>query len=427
MRWLRGISIALWCGTACGQADVGRDRVQVTDSAGVELVRNRHAGFDTTVITMVEELRIGAVDGAEHEQFYRILGVEVDALRRILVANYGTSSIRVFDWDGAFVREIGQRGEGPGEFRGVSTPIVHGDTLGISDQELMRFSLFDTAGSFRTSWSMMTPERRAVFPVGASEGGWVVWMMSYGGFDGATRQPGEVTRDTTRMGRLGTGDLQLAPSEGTAFVDSALQGAFEWESGPVTWVPSEGFVNGCFPLFSQNRWWAVDGAGRFYLSHGPEYRIDVFGGDGTLERRISRDFEAIPITDGLVDDYIGRLEEVQRNAAPSQFDRVANARRCDAVTRLPHLPPTRRIFVSDSGALWVERLDVTGGDLANYESIPGSEQRNYYYDVFNESGHYLYTVKPPERFLPRWIGEGIVIGIQRDENDVEFIVRYRLK
>jgi hypothetical protein len=412
---------------AAGCSDAGsedRNAVEVIDSAGIELVRNHYRGFDTMAVTMVEDLRIGTLDGDEQYQFFRIVGINVDAMGRILVANAGTSTIRVFDSEGRYVREIGKKGEGPGEFREVTTPIVWRDTIAVSDQEAMRFSLFDTTGTFLTSWPMLTTEQRALFPVGASEAGWAVWMIPFG-VARPERRPGDVTIDTTRVGRLDPLSLMMASQRGSAFVDSVVHSVLFWEGTPITWVQGDEGLAGFMPLFTQNRWWAVDGTGRFYLSAGLRYQIDIFGLDGRLERRISRDFEVIPVTDGLVDEYIGRLQEATLALPPSPFDRVGSARRRAGVTRSEHLPPTRRIFVSAAGELWVERLDVHP-DISNWENIPGVTQTHYYYDVFDADGRYEFTVNPPERFVPRWIGKDVVLGIQRDEQDVEYVARYRL-
>jgi hypothetical protein len=412
---------------AAGCSDAGgedRNTVEVVDSAGIELVRNQYRDFDTLAVTMVEDLRIGTLDGDEKYQFFRIGGINVDAMGRILVANHGTSTIRVYDSQGRYVREIGKKGDGPGEFRSVTTPIVWRDTIAVSDQEAMRFSLFDTAGTFLTSWPMLTAERRALFPVGASEAGWAVWIMPFG-VAGPERRPGEVTMDTTRVGRMDAPSLISAAQRGAAFVDSVVHSVLFWESAPVTWMQGDEGVVGFTPLFAQNRWWAVGGTGKFYLSAGPGYQIDIFGLDGRLERRISRDFEVIPVTDALVDEYLDRLQEATLTLPPSAFDRVGSARRRAGATRSAYLPPTRRIFVSNAGELWVERLDVQR-DISNWESIPGVTPPHYYYDVFAADGRYEFTVKPPERFVPRWIGKDVVLGIQRDEQDVEYVARYRL-
>jgi hypothetical protein len=81
----------IWAIAACAESGPGASTVEVTDSAGVELVRNLNAGFDTMAVSLVEELRFGTADGEDEYQFFRIAGIEVDALGRILVANSGNA------------------------------------------------------------------------------------------------------------------------------------------------------------------------------------------------------------------------------------------------------------------------------------------------------------------------------------------------
>ena len=67
---------------------------------------------------------------------------------RIVIANSGTSELRVFDSTGKFIQSIGRKGEGPGEFTGALHLARMSDgEFGVFDQGAQRFSVFDTAGS----------------------------------------------------------------------------------------------------------------------------------------------------------------------------------------------------------------------------------------------------------------------------------------
>ncbi len=59
----------------------------------------------------------------------------------VLVAEDGDAHVKVFDANGAFVRRIGQRGSGPGEFRGAWVA-ARGDTLLVQDPMAGRASSF---------------------------------------------------------------------------------------------------------------------------------------------------------------------------------------------------------------------------------------------------------------------------------------------
>jgi hypothetical protein len=98
-------------------------------------------------LALSEGLVIGSADGSEPYTFTRISDITVDPSGRIYVLDQIDARILVFDHSGRFVRTVGRRGEGPGEFVQPTGMGWVGDTLWVSDQRLARIALFDTAGS----------------------------------------------------------------------------------------------------------------------------------------------------------------------------------------------------------------------------------------------------------------------------------------
>lgn len=68
-------------------------------------------------LRLVEELRLGRIEGLESDMFSDIHDVTVDGDGRIYVIDPGMQNVRVFDHDGQLVRQIASEGEGPGERR----------------------------------------------------------------------------------------------------------------------------------------------------------------------------------------------------------------------------------------------------------------------------------------------------------------------
>ncbi len=66
---------------------------------------------------LVEELRLGEVDGAGPEVFGNVHEVTVDGRGNIYVLDVGSKEVRVFDREGLHLRNIARGGEGPGEVR----------------------------------------------------------------------------------------------------------------------------------------------------------------------------------------------------------------------------------------------------------------------------------------------------------------------
>ena len=72
-----------------------------------------------TLPRLVEEIRLGSVDGPAHTTFGRIGAVAVTRSGDIWILDEHGPTIRVFNASGDYVRDVGGPGEGPGEYRRV--------------------------------------------------------------------------------------------------------------------------------------------------------------------------------------------------------------------------------------------------------------------------------------------------------------------
>jgi len=405
-----------------GGARNGPGRVEILDSSGIELVRNRYELFDTSGVRLVEELRIGVANGPEEYQFDQIFGLAVDTLGRTFVSNRGTRSVRVYDREGHWVRDIGRAGSGPGEFQEISPPAIWRDSLGLYDLAQMRFTLFDTTGQYLASWSMVLPDRRVIYPLKGGPAGWTVWINRLS-MAQQPQPPGSTSRDTVLLGHVNLRTLDLALRNGED-ADPDILGLVPWPGELRKWTVGERGPTTFGPLFAPDQQWSLDDAGRIYLSAGYPYQIDVYDEEGRLTRRVTRAFQARPVTDSEVEEYLSRLEQ----SGPSRVSeaRLRSVRTNAELNRAEYFGATRTLIASKEGAIWIERPDARF-DLGNYVSIPGFESGPRYWDAFDVEGRYQFTVKAPDRFTARWIDEHSVMGVQRDENDVEYVVRYRVE
>src|SRR5690606_34865360 len=71
-----------------------------------------------------------------------------------------------------------------------------------------------------------------------------------------------------------------------------------------------------------------------------------------------------------------------------------------------------QVAVGSDGTIWVGPVDV----LAQPTRLM----------AFSSSGRYLGAVEIPGRFVPYDSGPGWLLGLARDENDVEFVEMYTL-
>jgi len=72
-------------------------------------------------IELEEILKIGVESQGEKYQFGDPIGVRTDSSHNIYVADRASLTIRMYDSEGSFIRDIGRRGRGPSEFLDINT------------------------------------------------------------------------------------------------------------------------------------------------------------------------------------------------------------------------------------------------------------------------------------------------------------------
>ena len=90
-----------------------------------------------------------------------------------------------------------------------------------------------------------------------------------------------------------------------------------------------------------------------------------------------------------------------------------------------HMPALGQIFVSPQGTVLVERLDLYGDPVGRMFTPPLTQPAPW--DVFDAGGRFLGTVKLPVRFTIRTVTDDAVVGVLRDELNVEYVARYRFR
>jgi hypothetical protein len=118
---------------------------------GTRLVRNTSAGawaLERAEPWRVEEdLRIGQLQGEPQYTFASIGLVQPTADGSIWVFETSVPELRLFDRDGRFVRAVGRRGQGPGEFsQGACAFAGPNGEIWVEDL-FRRWQRFDSAGA----------------------------------------------------------------------------------------------------------------------------------------------------------------------------------------------------------------------------------------------------------------------------------------
>ena len=151
LRAYRLLTVALAAITAaCGPGEAGPSRPIVGDSAGVVIVTSDPLNSDERCTVGDEPFfAVGDALGDERYEFYSLRGMARLSDGSVAVIDRRDQRVRIFSDGGEFVRSMGGRGEGPGEFRNPWFMwALPGDTLWVGDYRPQRFNVFSRDGEF---------------------------------------------------------------------------------------------------------------------------------------------------------------------------------------------------------------------------------------------------------------------------------------
>jgi hypothetical protein len=213
---------------ACGDAGEEAGDVVVYDSAGVTLVEIPGlAGLTLPLREPVLELEVGSRPGTE---LYRVTAGRFLGSGRLVIGNTGTGELLYVDGSGEIVGRAGGEGDGPGEFRHItSIPEIRGDSITVYDVRLGRLTVLDPAGKAVETRPLQPPSRVVdLLPLAIGDS---VVLAIHG--DSRVFRQGGVHRDTTPLMVFrpsGVDTIGSWPGQEWAFA-ATDRGAFRTEVG----------------------------------------------------------------------------------------------------------------------------------------------------------------------------------------------------
>jgi hypothetical protein len=369
----------------------------VTDSAGVRIVDSsqpRLSGAVSWTRSADPVLEIGTTDGDPDYTLFQIRGALRLADARIVVANQGTNELRYFDPAGTFLLASGGSGSGPGEFQFLDAVwLGRADTVVVSDRANNRVSVFDSVGEFVRSFDVRPgPGATRPFKQG---------MLADGSIIASTvRRVGQrsrvgITRDSVQY-LLYTPFGEFAQVVTTQafleFFNVILDGQQVFDMVP----------------FSQP---VVVALGQELVFVAPEKPFEVrgYGREGALEIVMRRAHTPVPVRGADRQAYRERaLAPVIDEGERSQVERLLAE-----VPFAEEKPAIASALVDAKGYLWTETFDFPSASDATWS-------------VFSPAGSWETELLLPANFVPYHIGADFILGVQRDEMDVERVVLYGL-
>ena len=351
----------------CSQQKKQGASVEVID--GIEYVHNPgNPLYPNRTVYFEEELSIQNEDEQGNVLLFRPGWYLVDQNGFIYICDLMDLEVKVFDPDGHLFRTIGQKGDGPGEFRSIGRiALLPDDRLLVLDWEAHRISLFDTEGEFINSHKFKN------------------WS-----YDFFLTTNSFYVRDENIFGEKTKLAVKASDYSGKEIFSF---GEFEPdhsqdinEAGRRFSVSLPYDVCSIFAGDQKNT--------RLYHCMNDKYQIEAYDQNGKVFRKIDRPYKPLPTRPEDKKLYL----EGFRNISKSDLALIDKN-----VQMPPHKTVINRMFVDDLGNLWVEtneEKEEKGKSLVAY-------------DIFDEKG--VYTAKVWLSVSPGIIKGGKMYARETDE------------
>lgn len=396
-----------------------------------------------------EVYRIGVIEGESWEMLGHVSHVAFDAQGNLYVFDrtggmFSELRVLVFDATGAFVREFGRSGRGPGEFHMPMNYAVWRDgTTIVSDMGHAAYQIFDPSGGFvrmvrspaeapgDAGGAFMGASIRASAPIQPDPRGGAVYAAWWGmstsiggtGADQPTNRP--ITRlelnaeavqvDTVVRGWLPPREarnLFEGPSNVTLEGSSAdLNRMLGGVARPSTFEPE--LLMGVLP------------DGGIVYSDSSAYALKIALPTGSVVRIITRPFRPEPVTPRIEERYRELRGERAQNAISIPRGSSGAPPPEGSLSQLPsftlvdppfyhEIPVLRSLSTTWEGRIWVMRQ---GDELIGDGPI----------DVMTAAGEYVGTYPSGATAMPDAFGpDGLAAFVELGEFDVSRVVVRRL-
>ncbi len=364
----------------CKKKAAEKPRVETLD--GVTYIHNPATPLhpDKTV-AFEEELTFREKDETGEIRLFRPTWFAIDATGNAYISDNSDMSIKVFNPQGKYLKTIGRKGNGPGEFESIGSMIFLPDgRLLVPDDQQRRTSFFSPDGQFLSSF----PWKKLYGPVYlVTASSFIVNEIVY---SGESRE-------------LWVKALDFSGEELFSFGRFTLPEFKELRLGeitvgmPVPWGTASVFTG------DQKRQW-------LYHCLNDKYVIEVFDGWSKLFRKIDKPYKPMAVTD----------EDIQKFKSSSSVRPGSLVAKLREQMEFPEVKTiTERMLVDSDGNLWVH----------TNEGKKEGEKTLTAYDIFNPEG--FYEAKVWLDMGPSLFAAGKMYRMADDEETgLRLLKRYRI-
>ena len=267
-------------GFTLAQQPEWRGKIEVID--GVPCVSNpREPIYKGTVISLEDQLRIGVAFGKEEYMFQEIGAFDVDDSETIYISDWKESRIKIFDKNGVYLKTLGRKGQGPGEFERINRlQIINHNMLLVFDGNMKRLSLFNLDGDFEKTIPL-----QKISPLD-------VFITSKGDFLVKT--------------------VHLDPVSAKAAIGINL---YDLDLNLIKALATDQHQDVLTPFQSYYVWGLTTNS--ILLGRNERYLFSIYGPRGEVRKRINRDYKPIPISAEEKKTELKNLQQPTNKDVPS--------------------------------------------------------------------------------------------------------------
>jgi hypothetical protein len=265
----------LACSPERSELDIGGGWVGSTTTAGdVTTVVTESGSVWSGKAELIEEASIGLESGPEEYMFGRVTGVYASN-EYVYVVDQQLPRVRQYTHDGAYVRDLGREGQGPGEYQYPGLVMGDGERVFVQAHFARRFNVYAESGEALGTW----PAPQFVccaFPMVATPDGFLRVLISSAAPDG----PAFEIQLHGPDGPMGTKvEVEEIPHDEPTF-------EFEFRTAGIQEVGTP---------FSPRFWVNLAPSGAVVAGASDRYRFEVRspGGSGLV---VERYWEPVPVT-----------------------------------------------------------------------------------------------------------------------------------
>jgi len=332
---------------------------------------------------------LGCADGAGCD----LNGVSSVAVvgAHLVVANSRSQDIRIHTLDGAHVRTLGERGQGPGEYAAITWIRPRGgDAFDVYDPQLNRTTQLTLQGTVTGTLAVEEQGHLGPYHPPFDNGSQLVSMSTSHDVNSIGMKVDSIGYFLLSAGGARTALGWLGATPGYRYRVPGTHGAWELT----------------LPHVGEHQ---LAVSSRFFVVGDPASgRLEVWSQDGRPTRAVTLAAPAATEFEVTFDDFLEHMERRHTGVSRDIIEEVWPE--VDLPSQAAHFG---HVLVDDEERIWVA-------------AYPALDARHLDWRVLTTEGVLVARARTPAGFRKAWVASGLFIGLWRDELDVEYVRAYDL-